>query len=94
MKPNYQYPLDFDWSKEEMIAVTTFYQLVEDAYEKGVDRDNLLVAYNGFKQVVPDKGTERQLDREFADLSGYSIYRAVKAARESTKKIVKLVVTP
>ncbi|KRM72545.1 UPF0223 family protein [Lacticaseibacillus brantae] len=92
MKPNYQYPLDFDWTKAEMIKVTTFYQLVEDAYEKGVDRDNLLAAYNGFKQVVPDKGTERQYDRDFEDQSGYSIYQTVKAARSAKQKILKMVV--
>ncbi len=56
MKPNYQYPLDLDWTADEMVLVTTFYSLVEDAFEKGVDRANLLAAYAGFKQVVPDKG--------------------------------------
>ena len=60
MKANYHYPLDLDWTTAEKIKVTTFYALVEDAYEHGVDRDNLLAAYKGFKQVVPDKGTERQ----------------------------------
>ncbi|WP_125703179.1 UPF0223 family protein [Lacticaseibacillus daqingensis] len=83
MKPNYGYPLDMDWSKADMIKVTTFYAQVEDAYEKGVDRANLLAAYNGFKQVVPDKGTERQLGREFEAVSGYSFYRVVQAARTS-----------
>ena len=39
-----------DWSTDDMIKVTTFYQLVEDAYEHGVDRDNLLAAYRGFNE--------------------------------------------
>ncbi|WP_179395306.1 UPF0223 family protein [Lacticaseibacillus absianus] len=94
MKPNYQYPLDLDWTKDEMIQVTTFYSLVEDAYEKGVDRANLLAAYNGFKSVVPDKGTERQLGRAFEADSGYSLYQVVKAAKTSTAPRLKLRVAP
>lgn len=84
MKPNYEYPLDLDWSKAEMIKVTTLYSLVEDAYEKGVDRANLQAAYAAFKTVVPDKGTERQLDREFEQASGYSLYRVMKAAQTAS----------
>lgn len=55
MKPNYAYPLDIDWTTAEKVKVTTFYTLVEDAYEHGVDRDNLLAAYRGFKEVVQIK---------------------------------------
>lgn len=90
MKPNYEYPLDLDWSKADMIKVITFYTLVEAAYEKGVDRANLQAAYQGFKEVVPTKGEERQLGREFEAASGYSIYRVVKAAQAATGKRIKL----
>lgn len=90
MKPNYEYPLDFEWTKAEMIRVTTFYALVEDAYEHGVDRANLLAAYSGFKAVVPDKGTERRLEREFEVASGYSLYRVVQLARKSDAKRIKV----
>ncbi|WP_203624282.1 MULTISPECIES: UPF0223 family protein [unclassified Lacticaseibacillus] len=90
MEANYEYPLDLDWSKSEMIKVTTLYTLVEDAYEKGVDRANLLAAYAGFKEVVPDKGTERRLGREFEQASGYSIYRVMKAAQATTDGRVRV----
>lgn len=90
MKANYQYPLDMDWSTDDMIKVTTMYQLVEDAYEHGVDRDNLLAAYRGFKSVVPDKATEKQLGREFEEASGYSLYQVVKAAREGSRQKIRL----
>lgn len=87
---NYQYPLDMDWSKADMIKVTTLYALVEDAYEKGVDRDNLLAAYREFKTVVPDKSTEKQLGREFETVSGYSLYRVVKAARSGEQQKIRV----
>ena len=32
----YQYPLDYDWSNEEMVAVVKFYEAIEKVYEKGV----------------------------------------------------------
>ncbi len=72
------------------IAVTTFLQMVEDAYEHGVNRDNLLAAYNAFKKVVPDKAGERQIDREFEEVSDYSTYRAIQAARQGAGKTVRL----
>ena len=90
MKANYHYPLDLDWTTAEKIKVTTFYALVEDAYEHGVDRDNLLAAYKGFKQVVPDKGTERQLWREFETLSGYSMYTVVQMARQGVSQKIRV----
>ncbi|MDG3061634.1 UPF0223 family protein [Lacticaseibacillus casei] len=93
MKPNYSYPLDLDWTTDEKIKVTTFFALIEDAYEHGVDRDNLLAAYRGFKQVVPDKGTERQLDREFEALSGYSMYTVVQMARQGVSQKIKVKVS-
>ncbi|KLI76381.1 UPF0223 family protein [Lacticaseibacillus zeae] len=93
MKPNYSYPLDLDWTTDEKIKVTTFFALVEDAYEHGVDRDNLLAAYREFKQVVPDKGTERQLDREFEALSGYSMYTVVQMARQGVSQKIKVKVS-
>lgn len=90
MKPNYEYPIELDWTEAEKIAVVTFYQQVEEAYEHGVDKNNLLAAYAAFKKVVPDKGSERQYDREFEEQSDYSTYRAVQAARKSSVQRVKL----
>ncbi|MED2513331.1 UPF0223 family protein, partial [Bacillus thuringiensis] len=31
----YQYPLDYDWSNEEMVIIVKFYEAIEKAYEKG-----------------------------------------------------------
>ncbi len=30
----YQYPLDYDWSNEEMVTMVKFYEAIEKAYEK------------------------------------------------------------
>ncbi|MCA1023420.1 UPF0223 family protein [Halobacillus litoralis] len=79
---SYTYPIDeIHWSKEEIIDVVNFYSLVEQAYEQGVKRDDLLLAYTRFKQIVPSKSEEKTLCGQFEKESGYSCYRTVKQAR-------------
>ncbi|KRM60058.1 UPF0223 family protein [Secundilactobacillus malefermentans] len=93
MKTNYQYPLEEDWDSADIIAVTNLYRNVEEAYENnaGILKDDLISAYARFKQVVPTKAQEKQLDRSFEQVSGgYSIYRTVKEGKQTTKKRVKM----
>lgn len=90
MKENYQYPLDLDWSYEEMLKVVDLWQALEDAYEKGIDRQTFLKKYQDFKTVVKSIGQERQLGREFENSSGYSLYRTVKAAKANSTKRLKM----
>lgn len=59
MEEGYQYPMNEDWSTEEAIDVISFFQTVELAYEKGVERDVLMSAYRRFKEIVPGKAEEK-----------------------------------
>ncbi|MGG5738669.1 MULTISPECIES: UPF0223 family protein [Bacillus] len=87
----YQYPLDYDWSNEEMVAVVKFYEAIEKVYEKGVLREDLMELYRRFKEIVPSKAAEKKIDKEFQEVSGYSIYRAIQKTKEvAEKKIVKM----
>ncbi|MGG0728762.1 UPF0223 family protein [Bacillus paramycoides] len=87
----YQYPLDYDWSNEEMVAVVKFYEAIEKVYEKGVLREELMELYRRFKEIVPSKAAEKKIDKEFQAVSGYSIYRAIQKAKEvAEQKIVKM----
>lgn len=81
----YTYPIDLSWSTDEMTSVLSFLNQVEAAYEGQADVTKLLEAYADFKQVVPGKAQERQIDREFEKISGYSTYQAVKRAKELGK---------
>ncbi|MGT2711271.1 UPF0223 family protein [Streptococcus oriscaviae] len=90
MDKNYSYPLDFSWSTEEISSVLSFLNQVEKAYENGVEAQALLDRYAKFKSVVKSKGQERQIDRDFEAVSGYSTYRAVKMAREKGKGVIRL----
>ncbi|NQI70003.1 UPF0223 family protein [Streptococcus suis] len=90
MNKNYSYPLDFSWSTEEISSVLSFLNQVEAAYEKGADASVILTSYKEFKDVVKSKGQERQIDREFEEVSGYSTYQVIKAAKEKGKGVVRL----
>ena len=79
----YQYPMDVDWTTEEKIAVISFFQAVEKAYEKGIAKQELLDAYKRLKEVVPSKAEEKTHCAAFEKGSGYSPYHAVKTAREA-----------
>ncbi|MGM0212892.1 UPF0223 family protein [Enterococcus sp. AZ109] len=87
---NYSYPIDPEWSREEMIAVIDFLNLVEQANETGVETQVFLTGYQKFKQVIRSIGEEKKIGREFEQVSGYSLYRTVQAAKQEPKKRFKL----
>lgn len=68
----------------------SFLNQVEAAYEKGADVSAILTSYKEFKMVVKSKGQERQIDREFEEVSGYSTYQVIKAAKEKGKGVIRL----
>ncbi|KAB2335264.1 UPF0223 family protein [Cytobacillus gottheilii] len=79
----YQYPIEHHWKTEEIIDVIQFYQSIERAYEKGIEREELMKSYRRFKEIVPGKSDERNLCNDFEEMSGYSPFRTVKAAKET-----------
>lgn len=83
---NYSYPIQSEWSHEEMTTVISFLVLVEQAYEQSVEVRLFLNAYKSFKEIVRSIGEEKRLGKEFEEVSGYSVYRTVKAAKEATTK--------
>ncbi|WP_080874877.1 UPF0223 family protein [Oceanobacillus timonensis] len=87
---NYAYPMDETWSTNEIIDVVNFFSLIEQAYEKGVRREDLLSLYRRFKEIVPSKSEEKQIFEEFKRSSGYSSYHVVKKARESDETLISM----
>ncbi|MBM7654128.1 UPF0223 family protein [Neobacillus cucumis] len=80
----YQYPIDYSWSTEEIVDVIKFFEAIEKAYEKGIERDEVMNAYRRFKEIVPSKAEEKTLCGEFEEQSGYSSYRTIKKAKDSS----------
>lgn len=79
----YSYPLDLDWSTDEVVDVTEFFVAVEQAFEgDGVRRGELAERYQAFKRVVPGKAEEKTLFKEFKSRSGLESYDVVKQLKE------------
>ncbi|MDQ6149029.1 UPF0223 family protein, partial [Staphylococcus haemolyticus] len=55
----YQYPLDLDWSNEEMVDVIAFFNKIENYYENSVNGQDLMNHYKRFKEIVPSKAEEK-----------------------------------
>lgn len=87
---DYQYPISLDWNTEEIVDVIHFFECVEKAYEKGIERKQLMDAYRRFKEIVPSKAEEKTICQEFEEVSGYSSYRVVKSAKDSSEPSIKM----
>ncbi|MBM7711689.1 UPF0223 family protein [Enterococcus xiangfangensis] len=87
---NYSYPIDEDWTHEELALVIDFFNLVEEANETGVEKVAFLAGYKKFKTVVKSIGEEKKLGRQFQEVSGYSIYRTLQQAKGATGKRFKM----
>lgn len=87
---DYQYPLDLDWTTEEMVIVTNMWTAVEQANETGLPVDKFLTTYQQFKTVVNSIGEEKRLGREFENASGYSLYRTLQQAKKQGSGKLKL----
>ncbi|MEP9851623.1 UPF0223 family protein [Staphylococcus aureus] len=83
----YQYPIDIDWSNDEMMQVVSFFNAIESFYESKVEGKLLLDRYRQFKTIVPGKAEEKQIFKEFEKSSGYNSYQAVKAVQTNPDQI-------
>ena len=76
------YPIQANWSTQEVIDVIQFFEAIEQAYERGIAREELLRRYRRFKEIVPSKSEEKQICSEYEETSHVSCYQTVKMARE------------
>lgn len=76
------YPIDHDWSTEEVVKVAEFYAAVETAYDKGIKVGALKARHQAYKTVVDSISEDKKIDRQFEKITGFSIYRTVKKMRQ------------
>ncbi|RUQ30297.1 UPF0223 family protein [Peribacillus cavernae] len=80
---DYQYPMDMDWTTEEIVDVIHFFEAVEKAYENKIQKEELMSTYRRFKEIIPGKADEKKYTDEFQESSGYSSYLVMKKAKET-----------
>ncbi|WP_026690083.1 UPF0223 family protein [Alteribacter aurantiacus] len=90
MKGEVNIPISVEWSKEEVIDVVNFFEAIDQAYGKGVEKDVLETLYGRYKKIVPSKAEEKQAFKEYEKQSGQSPYHVVKKAKEIDEAIVKM----
>lgn len=90
---SYSYPIDPEWTQEEIIDVVNFLALIEDAYESKVSTADYDAVYKAFKKVAPMKSDENRIYKAFKEASSYDGYvvtkrfKDAKAAEEKTFKM-------
>ena len=75
----YSYPIDYDlYTPEEVVKLVEFYALIEDANEGKVNKELLNKNYREFRKILNSISMEKQIDKEFEKISGYSIYKTIQ----------------
>lgn len=87
MAEEYSYPIDVDWTTEEVIDVVQFFEAVEAAFDNGINSHILKERYDRFKTVVPSKAEEKTIFRDFKQSSGMEAYQAVKQLKDMEEDV-------
>lgn len=89
---NYSYPIFEDWSKEELMIMMQLYNSVEEAYENpnGSNAQKIIDLYRQFQSINPSKMEQKQIDRDFQSISGYSLFKTYKAAQSVKRTNIKM----
>jgi len=75
----YSYPIDFDlYTTDEAIFLIEFLASIEDANNKKIIKLVLLENYKKYRNIINSISIEKQLDKDFEKLSGYSIFKTMK----------------
>lgn len=75
----YTYPIDFDiYTEREAIILVEFLALIEDANEGKVIPGKLKKLHKKYRSIINSVSTEKQMARDFEEISGYSIFKTLK----------------
>ena len=76
----YSYPIDYDlFTQEQIIVLIEFLSMIENVNEGSkVDPKLLQKKHNEYRKIINSIAMEKQIERDFKSLSGYSIYKTMK----------------
>jgi len=76
----YTYPIDYEeFTQDEIITLVEFLSMIENINEGlKVDQKKLAKKYQQYRNIINSVSIEKQIEREFKSLSGYSIYQTIK----------------
>lgn len=75
----YSYPIDYElFTQEEIVSLIEFFSMIEDINEKKkIDAKIVLKKYKEYRLIINSMSLEKQIDRDFLKVSGYSIYKTI-----------------
>jgi uncharacterized protein YktA (UPF0223 family) len=80
---SYSYPIDYSlFDSEEVILLVEFFSLIEDANESSVNKQELIKKYKEYREIINSQSMEKQIERDFKKVSGYSIYQTIKKYKD------------
>ena len=88
----YNYPLDYTWSTDDILDVVSLYNAVEQAYEKGICKEDFLTAYRRFKKQT-DRNlvvTEVRARRFFEPMTEIRKKQKIAARKKILKRLYML----
>ncbi|GAY74108.1 UPF0223 family protein [Lentilactobacillus kosonis] len=56
----------------------------------GIERSEFQSAYNKFRAIIPAKSEQKQLEKRFADESGFDSYQAIKQLEQTESSLIKV----
>ncbi len=75
----YMYPIDYSlFNEKEIVIIVEFLALIEDANTGNVKKEYLLRKYQEYRKVINSISIEKQIDKDFEKVSGFSIYKTIK----------------
>lgn len=75
---DYQYPIDYlMYNQQEIAIIINFLSAIEDINE-GKKVSDIKDRYKNYRNVMNSVSAEKQMDKEFQEVSGYSIYKTMK----------------
>ena len=75
--------VDFElFSTEEIVAIYSFYNLMERNNKHPQKKELVLNAYQTYRNIINSISLEKQYNKEFEEKTGISIYHVIKNLKE------------
>lgn len=76
--------IDFDlFTTEEIVAIFSFYNLIERNNKHKVKPEIILNAYHNYRNIINSIALEKKYNKQFEDKTGISIYHVIKQLKDN-----------
>ena len=74
-----EYKIDYElYTVDELVKIIKFFRLIEKTKTKRVAKDDLINAYNEYRNILKNKALEKEYDKMLFEKSHVSIYEVMK----------------